>query len=116
VKLGEKTIEEIKGQVEGLTRAWLLNINDAFGKFGGEKFPINYKTLLDIGNNGSIKVKTEIKFRPEPDISDTASGNVDENQMGLFDKSDDKIIISLPDFMPLPTRPGAWSRGHGRWC
>ena len=83
MKLGEKTINEILEQVEHLTRAWLTNLDDAFKKFGGAKFPVTYKTMLDVGKGGGIKVKTTITFRPEPYITDTAEGTVDEEQLTL---------------------------------
>lgn len=84
-RIGEKTIEEIADQIEGLTRAWLMNLNDAFKKFGAKKFPVNFKVTLDAGSNGTNHVSTEIKFRPEPDISDTASGSAEEDQLNLFE-------------------------------
>jgi hypothetical protein len=82
MKIGEKTIEEVKGQIEHLTREHLSAIDAAFKKFGDETFVISYKSKFDVVD-GRTKVTTEINFKPEPNVKDDVLGFVDELQYDL---------------------------------
>lgn len=94
MKIDEKSIKEITGHVNSLTRLYRLQIEDAFNKFGSDPFKITYTSTLGPSKKGGIEISTEIKFRPEPDVKDKMSGNVDEDQMELFE--DKKVIPFKP--------------------
>ena len=100
MKIGENTITEITSQVEGLTRSYQLNINDAFRKSGGQDFSITYTCKMSPDTHG-IKVVTEIKFRPEPDVKDRASGVVDDDQLDLFPDAPKRKLV-YPILRPWP--------------
>ena len=103
MKIGEKIIGDIQERVEHLTRAWQSDINDAYMKFGDDDpdFKLSYKATLK-PSVGQIKVVVEISFPPGPNIKDTSTGYVDEDQLDLFVESK---VISIEDRRGVVGRP-----------
>lgn len=112
MKIGEKTHALIVNDVSDLLNEYATDIDVAYLKFGEKKFQITFKCVLQPGKRGSgIDTDVGIKFAPEPDVEDNKKGHVDEEQMTL--RLQEKVVSIFPS---VTARPGAWSRGHGRWC
>lgn len=112
MKIGEKTHALIVNDVAELLNEYSRDIDVAYLKFGEKKFQITFKCVLQPGKRGSgIDTDVGIKFAPEPDVEDNKKGHVDEEQMTL--RLQEKVVSLFPN---RTARPGAWSRGHGRYC
>ena len=85
MKIGEKVKEEIVRQVGRLLNNYQNEIDLAYLR-AEDSLNVTFTANLKPAAGTSIKVTTEIKFRPEPDVKDKTSGQVDENQMNIFEK------------------------------
>ena len=114
MKIGEKTHALIVNDVAELLNEYSTDIDVAYLKFGEKKFQVTFKCVLQPGKRGTgIDTDVGIKFAPEPDVEDNKKGHVDEEQLAFTLK--EKVVPIFPR-PSSQARPGAWSRGHGRWC
>ncbi|MBU2177675.1 MAG: hypothetical protein KJ556_21495, partial [Gammaproteobacteria bacterium] len=83
---------EIVDQVRKMLNNYQREIDMAYLK-AEDSLDVTFKANLKPDRGTSIKITTEIKFRPEPDIKDKTSGRVDESQMNIFEKKKSVSVI-----------------------
>jgi NMD protein affecting ribosome stability and mRNA decay len=80
-KIGSKTIEAIRDQVEQMLRTYTLNLNDAYHKM--EELKISFAVEIGPGTGGDLVVTTKMNF-VESRVKDELEITVNEAQEKLF--------------------------------
>lgn len=110
-KIGPKTIQLCTDKVQSLLNEYNAELNKAYLHAGGAlKVGLTLTINPDLQGN---KVTAGIKFVVDEAKGTSDPGWADEDQLSLLDPKEN---AGRTDDYCMRARPGAWSRGHGRWC
>jgi hypothetical protein len=90
LKITQKVIQTVGGQVAGVMKDYQDELNEAFVNAGNKKFDVGFKITFDAAQNDSVKVKSAISFVLEK-VTDSAECTV-SNQPELFEEPEQEEL------------------------